>query len=421
MGDKIAPLMPSPPPPGARRAAVAFILITITLDILALGMIAPVLPQLVKEFEGGDTAAAARMIGIFGSVWATMQFLVSPTLGAFSDHIGRRRIVLLSNFGLGLDYIFMALAPSLGWLFVGRLISGMTAASIPTAFAYIADVTPPDKRAKSYGLIGAAFGIGFIFGPVVGGVLGHYGPRLPFWFAAGLSLTNAMYGLFVLPESLPPDRRSALDWRRANPVGSLSLLRRHPQLIGFASVHFLYFMAQQSLQTVFVLYAGYRYGWDERAVGLCLGVVGVSVALVQGALVGRVVHRFGERRAIITGLTLGAAGFVMYGLAPTGAWFVASVPVMSFFGLYGPSAQSLMTRLVSPSEQGKLQGALTSVTSITGIVGPSIFSFAFAAFIGSLRGWHLPGAPFVLAGSCLLTAMLISERITRRVAVRAVA
>src|SRR5579864_8832246 len=344
MDDKIARPMPSPSPPGPRRAAVAFILITITLDILALGMIAPVLPQLVKEFEGGDTAAAARMIGIFGSVWATMQFLVSPTLGAVSDHVGRRRIVLLSNFGLGLDYIFMALAPSLGWLFVGRLISGMTAASIPTAFAYIADVTPPEKRAKSYGLIGAAFGIGFIFGPVVGGVLGHYGPRLPFWFAAGLSLTNAMYGL---------------------------------------------------------------------------GVVGVSVALVQGALVGRVVHRFGERRAIITGLTLGAAGFVMYGLAPTGAWFVASVPVMSFFGLYGPSAQSLMTTLVSPNEQGKLQGALTSVTSITGIVGPSIFSFAFAAFIGSLARWRLPGAPFILAGSCLLAAMVISERITRRIVARA--
>ena len=411
--------MPSSGTAGGRRAAVVFILVTITLDILALGMIAPVLPDLVKEFEGGDTAAAARMIGIFGSVWAFMQFLCSPTLGAFSDHVGRRKIVLLSNFGLGCDYIFMALAPSLGWLFVGRLISGITAASIPTAFAYIADVTPPERRARAYGLIGAAFGIGFIFGPVVGGVLGHYGPRLPFWFAAGLSLTNAMYGMFVLPESLPPERRTALDWKRANPLGSLRLLRRHHQLLGFASVHFLYFMAQQSLQTVFVLYAQYRYGWDERSVGICLGVVGVCVAVVQGALVGRVVHTFGERRAIITGLSLGALGFVMYGLAPTGAWFTASVPVMSFFGLYGPSAQGLMTKLVSPGEQGKLQGALTSVTSITGIIGPSIFSFVFAAFIGSLKALHQPGAPFVLAGACLFSGMLIAERITRPTALAA--
>jgi DHA1 family tetracycline resistance protein-like MFS transporter len=405
--------MSAPSAAGPRKAAVVFILITITLDILALGMIAPVLPDLVKQFESGDTAAAARVIGIFGSVWAFMQFLASPTIGAISDHVGRRRVILMSNFGLGIDYIFMALAPSLGWLFVGRLISGVTAASIPTAFAYIADVTPPEKRARSYGLIGAAFGVGFIFGPVVGGILGHYGPRLPFWFAAGLSLTNAMYGMFVLPESLPPERRGPLDWKRANPVGSLRLLRAHPQLLGFASVHFLYFMAQQSLQTVFVLYAGYRYGWDERTVGICLGIVGVSVAVVQGALVGRVVHKYGERRAIITGLTLGAIGFAMYGLAPSGTWFMLSVPVMSFFGLYGPSAQGLMTKLVKPGEQGKLQGALTSVTSITGIVGPSMFSFVFAAAIGSFRDWHLPGAPFILAGVSLLSAMLIAERITR--------
>ena len=399
--------------PGPRRAAVTFILITILLDILALGMIVPVLPDLVKEFEGGDTAAAARMIGLFGSVWASMQFLISPTLGAISDHVGRRRIILLSNFGLGLDYIFMALAPSLGWLFVGRVISGVTAASIPTAFAYIADVTPPEKRAKSYGLLGAAFGVGFVFGPVMGGILGHYGPRLPFWVAAGLSLTNAMYGLFVLPESLPPGKRGAFDWRRANPMGSLRLLRAYPRLLGFASVHFLYFLAHQSLQTVFVLYAGYRYGWDQRMVGICLGAVGLSIGLVQGVLVGRVVHRYGERTAMITGLTLGGLGFVIYGLAPTGAWFLAGVPVMAFFGLYGPSAQGMMTKIVGPSEQGKLQGALTSVASLTGIIGPTIFSLIFAAFIGSLVNAHLPGAPFVVAGACLIVAMVIAERITR--------
>jgi DHA1 family tetracycline resistance protein-like MFS transporter len=256
-----------------RRAAVVFILITVLLDMLALGMIIPVLPKLIETFRGGDTARAATTIAVFGTAWAAIQFFASPVLGSLSDHFGRRPIVLLSNFGLGFDYVLMALAPTLGWLFVGRMISGVTAASVPAAFAYIADVTPAEGRAKSFGLMGAAFGVGFIIGPVLGGVLSRGGPRLPFWVAAGLSLANAMYGLFVLPESLPPERRMAFSWRRANPWGALKLLRTHHQLLGFASVHFLYYLAHQSLQNVFVLYAGYRYGWDSLAVGLALGAV----------------------------------------------------------------------------------------------------------------------------------------------------
>lgn len=396
-----------------RRAAVAFILITVLLDMLALGMIIPVLPKLIEAFRGGDTARAATTIAVFGTAWAAIQFFASPILGSLSDHFGRRPIVLMSNFGLGFDYVLMALAPTLGWLFVGRVISGVTAASIPAAFAYIADVTPAEGRAKSFGLMGAAFGVGFIVGPVLGGLLSRGGPRLPFWVAAGLSLTNAMYGLFVLPESLAPERRMAFSWKRANPWGALKLLRTHQQLLGFAAVHFLYYLAHQSLQNVFVLYAGYRYGWDSFAVGLALGAVGVSTSIVQGMLVGPIVARFGERRTLITGLTFGAIAFVIYGLAPTGSRFLIGILVMAFWGLYGPSAQGLMTRRVGPSEQGQLQGALSSVVTITGIVGPALFSLTFAAVIGSRRDWHLPGAPFLLASALLVVAIALVWRITR--------
>jgi len=405
--------MSEPVAPAPRRAAVAFILITVLLDMLALGMIIPVLPNLIEAFRGGDTARAATTLALFGTVWAAVQFFAAPVLGSLSDRFGRRPVVLMSNFGLGFDYVLMALAPTLGWLFVGRLISGVTAASIPAAFAYIADVTPADKRARSFGLMGAAFGIGFIVGPVLGGVLSRGGPRLPFWVAAALSLTNAMYGLFVLPESLPRERRMPFSWARANPWGALKLLRTHRQLLGFASVHFLYYMAHQSLQNVFVLYTGYRYGWDSFTVGLALGAVGVATSIVQGGLVGPIVGRLGERRTLLMSLCFGVGAFVIYGLAPTGVRFALGILVMAFWGLYGPSAQGLMTRRVGPNEQGQLQGALTSVVTITGILGPALFSLTFATFIGSKRDWHLPGAPFLVAAALLAIAFGIVWRITR--------
>jgi DHA1 family tetracycline resistance protein-like MFS transporter len=396
-----------------RRAALAFVFVTVVLDMLALGMIVPVLPRLVVEFLGGDTARGARLYGIFGTVWAAMQFLFSPVLGALSDRFGRRRVILLSNVGLGLDYVLMALAPTVGWLFVGRVISGITAASVPTAGAYIADVTPPDRRAGAFGLLGAAFGIGFVLGPAVGGLLGSVHPRLPFWVAAGLSLANACYGMFVLPESLPADKRLPFSFRRANPVGSLTLLRSHHELLGLAGVSFLGFLAHEVLPSTFVLYAGYRYGWDEKTVGLTLAGVGVCSGIVQAALVRRVVARIGERRTLLVGLAFGAAGMAIYGLAPTGPLFWLGVPIMSLWGLSNPSAQGLMTRRVTPSEQGQLQGASGSLRGIGGLVGPGLFTLTFAASIAPSSALHLPGAPFLVSAALLLGAFFLAARVTR--------
>ncbi|MBI2223305.1 MAG: TCR/Tet family MFS transporter [Acidobacteria bacterium] len=387
---------------------MAFIFVTVVLDVLAFGIIIPVLPRLVEDFLGGNTARAAEIYGLFGTIWALMQFFFSPVLGSLSDRFGRRPVILLSNFGLGIDYVFMALAPSLGWLFLGRLISGVTGASFTTASAYIADVTPPERRAASYGVLGAAFGVGFVLGPAVGGVLGSYDPRYPFWGAAALTLVNASYGALILPESLPAEKRRPFSWTRANPLGALRLLRSHPELLGLASVNFLYYLSHQVLQSVFVLYAGFRYGWEERTMGLMLALIGGLSVIVQGGLVKPLVARLGERRALLTGLLFGACGFAAYGLAPTGWWFAAVTPIFSMMGLYGPSAQGLMTRRVSPSEQGQLSGANSSVMGMTGMVGPALFTVIFAAFIHAL-----PGAPFLLAAGFMIIAAAIAWVVTR--------
>jgi DHA1 family tetracycline resistance protein-like MFS transporter len=397
-----------------RNAALIFIFITVVVDVLALGIIIPVLPKLVEGFLGGDTARAAEIYGVFGTVWALMQFFFSPVLGSLSDRFGRRPVILISCFGLGLDYILMALAPTLWWLFLGRVISGITAASFPTAGAYIADVTPPEKRAASFGMIGAAWGLGFVMGPALGGMLGAVNPRAPFWAAAALTLLNAMYGLFVLPESLAPESRKAFAWSRANPVGSLVLMRSHPELLGLSSVNFIYLLAHQVLPSVFVLYASYRYGWNERTMGLTLAAVGVFNIIVQAGLVKPIVARFGERRALFTGLLFGAAGFAIFGLAPTGIGFLCALPVFALMGLFGPAAQGLMTRHVQPSEQGQLQGANSSLMGITGLIGPGLFTLIFANFISARRDWSLPGAPFLLAGLLLTIALFVAWRVTRK-------
>jgi DHA1 family tetracycline resistance protein-like MFS transporter len=400
-------------PQAPRRAALIFIFITVLLDMVAVGMIVPVLPNLVKDFLGGDTARAARIYGLFGTIWALMQFIFSPVLGTLSDRFGRRPIVLLSNFGLGLDYILMALSPTLSWLFVGRLISGVTAASIPAATAYIADVTPPEKRAAGFGMLGAAFGVGFVVGPAVGGLLGHISPRLPFWVAAALSLLNAMYGLFVLPESLPPERRARFKWARANPIGSLKLLRSHPDLLGLASANFLSYLAHDVLPSTFVLYASYRYGWNEQTVGLTLAGVGVAYGVVQGGLVGPIVSRLGERRALLVGLLFGVAGFATFGLASTGTLFWLGIPLIALWGLSGPAAQGLMTRRVNADEQGQLQGAISSMRGISGMIGPALFTLTFASFIGPHKDWHIPGAAFLLSSVLLLAAVILIWQLTR--------
>ena len=391
-----------------RRATLAFIFVLVAMDVVAMGIVIPVLPKLVERFAGGDTARAAGIFGAMNTSWAVMQFLFMPVLGMLSDRFGRRPVILISCLGLGLDYFVMALAPDNTWLFVGRVISGITAASISTAFAYIADVTPSEKRAGAFGMVGAAFGVGFVVGPALGGVLGGIDPRLPFWVAGAIALLNAAYGLFVLPESLPPEKRARFAWSRANPVGSLKLLRSHPELFGLSAVLFLVSLAHYSLPAVAVLYMGYRYGWSEVQVGLVLAGVGVCAMIVQGGLVRKVVPRIGERRALALGLSFGAIGFLLYGAAPTGLLFLAGIPIMSLWGFAVPAAQAIMTRHVSVSEQGQLQGANASLQSVAGIFAPAIFTQLFAATLDGI-----PGAAFMLASAMLVLALAIGWRVTQ--------
>jgi DHA1 family tetracycline resistance protein-like MFS transporter len=404
-------------PPAPRRAALNFIFITVLLDMLALGIVVPVLPRLVVDFLHGDTARAAEVIGLFATVWALMQFIFSPLLGLLSDRYGRRRVILLSNFGLGLDYVVMALAPTVRWLFLGRVLSGITTASMTTANAYISDVTPVEKRAQAFGLLGAAFGVGFVLGPAIGGWLGATNPRLPFWFAAACSFLNAMYGLFVLPESLPPERRAVrLRWRDANPVGALALLRSHPELMGLATVNFLGYVAHEVYATVYVLYVTHRYHWGQRTIGFSLALVGIASMIVSGGVVGPAVRRLGERRALYLGLLMGAVGFAVFGLAPMGWVFMLAIPINCLWALAGPPSTSIMTQRVSPSEQGELQGAIGSVRSIAMLVGPGIFSVTFATFISPTRVAPIPGAPWYLAAAFLLVAMAVARAVLPRAA-----
>ncbi|HEY6156532.1 MAG TPA: MFS transporter [Gemmatimonadales bacterium] len=393
-----------------RHATFWFIFGTVLLDMLALGIIAPVFPKLVIQLEGGNEASAAGMVGLFGTVWAAMQFVFAPVLGALSDRVGRRPVILLSCLGLGLDYAVMALAPTVGWLFLGRMLSGITASSFSTSFAYIADVTEPDQRAAKFGLLGVAFGVGFILGPAVGGLLGEIGLRAPFWAAGALSVVGAAYGWFVLPESLPVERRAPFAWRRANPVGSLGLLRARQALLGLALVAFLYRVAHDALPSLFVLYGDYRFGWTARAVGFALAGVGVVSMIVQGGLVGAAVKRLGEPRALVAGLGFGAVAFTLYGLAPTGALFLLGIPIGGLFGLAYPALQGLMTRRVGADEQGRLQGAIASVMGIAGVIAPVLFTQVFAAAIGPFRATGVPGAPFLLAALLLVTAMVVVRR-----------
>ncbi|MGA7073204.1 TCR/Tet family MFS transporter [Bradyrhizobium sp.] len=392
----------------ARGAAVAFIFVTILLDMLALGLIMPILPKLVESFVDNDTARAARIFGAFGTAWALMQFFFSPILGSLSDRFGRRPVVLLSNFGLGLDYVLMAVAPSLIWLFVGRVISGITSASVSTAFAYIADITPAEKRAAVFGKVGAAFGAGFIIGPAIGGLLGDADPRLPFWVAAGLSFANTIYGLLILPESLPRDRRAPFRWKSANPIGALNLLRSKRILAGLSLVNFFTQLAHAVLPSTFVLYATYRYGWDSKTVGVTLAMVGICAMLVQGAGIGPIIRFFGERLALVLGLVCGAAGFLIFAVAPTGPLSWLGIPVMSLWGVSGAAIQSLMTKEVAADQQGQLQGASSSVQSVSQLLGPFLFTLTFAYFIGAQAPMQLPGAPFFLASALVVLAVVIA-------------
>jgi DHA1 family tetracycline resistance protein-like MFS transporter len=418
-----------------RRAAIAFILVTAVLDIIAMGIIIPVLPHLIEEFVGSN-AQAGWINGVFVALWAGMQFICSPIIGSLSDKYGRRPVILISCAGLAIDYVLMAVAPNLWWLAAGRIIAGITSSSFTTVFAYMADITAPEKRARAYGLIGAAFSLGFVLGPVLGGFLGELGPRAPFWFAAALSGVAFLYGLFVLPESLSPEKRMAFSWKRANPVGALMLLKRHAELTGLAVVNFLLYFSHHVFSAVFVLYAGLRYGWGPWQVGLLLALVGVLDMIVQGLLVGPVSKRLGERRTLVIGLFGGTVGVALMGWAPTGWAFVAAMLPNALWGLAMPTIQSLMTRRVGEDEQGQLQGANNSVSAIAGVLSPLFFGWIYTQSTGGnfngaalwveswaghgppsrllVGGLHDPGLAFYLAAAVLLAAALIGWGVARQ-------
>jgi len=396
-----------------RQAALNFILITVFLDILAFGLIIPVFPHLIASFVGGNISVAAQWHGVFATAFMIMQFICSPIQGALSDRYGRRPVILMSNLGLGLDFILMALANSLPWLFIGRVLSGITSASFSTANAYIADVTPPEKRAQAFGKIGMAFGLGFVLAPAVGGWLGDVHPRWPFWLGACLCLTNFCYGYFVLPESLAKENRSPFSWRRANPVASLMWLKTQPEILALTFIVFLMALAHLVYPMTFVLYADYRFDWGSKMVGITLAIVGFVGAFVQGGLVGKIKMWLGERRMLLTGCVMGAIAFVLYGLAPTGYWFWAVIPISAFWGLANPAAQAIMTKHIAANEQGRLQGAIGSLNSVAGIIGPTLFTHIFAvASVAKTPSWQ-SGATFYLAGALVALGGIVAWVSTR--------
>ncbi len=396
-----------------RRPAVGFIFVTLVLIVLGFGIIIPVLPGLVTEFEGGRTAEGAHSYGWLIGSFALVQFIAAPVLGALSDRFGRRKVILIALAGAAIDYVVMGFAPSIGWLFVARLISGMTAGAFATCNAYIADVTPPEKRAQGFGMVGAAFGLGFAIGPAIGGALGDINLRLPFFVAAGCVALNWFYGLLVLPESLPPEKRRAFDWKRANPLGALLNLRRIHGVAMFAAMHFVYMLGHTMLQSVWVLYTGYRFNWSPRQIGLSLMAAGIMSMLVQGRLIGPILRRIGEARGLKLGLLFTAAAFVLYGCATQGWMMYAIICCGSLGGMAGPAAQALITRRVPATEQGAVQGALGSLQSLAGVIAPPIGTWCFAVGIDSGSGVHLPGLAFFTGAGFCLIALVIASRAVR--------
>jgi DHA1 family tetracycline resistance protein-like MFS transporter len=397
----------------ARRGATIFIFVTVLIDMLTFGMIGPVLPKLIAGFVGNDYAHAAEIIGLFATAWALMQFFCSPLLGMLSDRVGRRPVILLSNAVTAVDYAIMALAPNLWWLFAGRVLSGIATANMTAASAYIADVTPPEKRAAAFGMIGSAFGLGFMLGPAIGGLVGTINPRFTFWAAAGFALLNTLYGLFVLPESLPRERRTPqLEWRRANPVGSLKLLRSHQELWGLSWVNFITYVAHEVFPNVWVIYCIAAFGWSTGSVGLTLALVGAVSAINQATMVGPVVKRLGERKTLLASLLVAVAGLLLLGTNNGIVFLIGAVAIA--LPMYQASSQALMTRRVGAAEQGELQGALGSLRGISMLIGPSIFTLTFAQFAGPWRSLGLIGAPWLLAALFYTVSLAIAWRVTSR-------
>jgi DHA1 family tetracycline resistance protein-like MFS transporter len=408
---------PALPKRGPRKAAVLFIFATALMDVISLGIMIPVLPNLVKQFAGGDTALAAQYTMAFALTWGLMQFFFGPIVGMLSDRFGRRPVLLISIFGLGVDYMFMALAPTLNWLFVGRVINGITSASFSTANAYVADVTAPQDRAKAFGMLGAAFGVGFLVGPAIGGALGNINLRLPFWVAAGLALCNWLYGFFVLPESLPPSRRTeSLNWRRANPVAALEFLRERTNLLGLICINVLYLLAHNVFPSIFVLYVGYRFNWGPFGAAAMLIATGVTNILVQTLVVGRVVKAIGERGALLIGLVSAILAFIVYALAATPQWFFVGVPVGALSALIMPGLQSLMSRRVAGNEQGRLQGLNSSFMGLTAIFGPLLYLSTLAFAVRHDTQLHQPGLPLMIAAGFCAAALVLAVLVAKPVA-----
>jgi DHA1 family tetracycline resistance protein-like MFS transporter len=393
-----------------KKAGLGFIVVTLFLDILGIGLIAPVLPRLLELFVGHDATAASRTFGLLSASFALMQFIFSPILGSLSDRVGRRPVLLISLVGSGLNYLLLAFAPTLAWFFLARIVAGITAASIGTAGAYIADVSPPEKRAQNFGLIGMSFGLGFVAGPTIAAIAGQYDVRLPFYLAAGLSLVNAVYGFFVLPESLAPDHRRPFSWARANPIGTLNSLRKYSAVYGLSVAVFFIMLAQRGLESVWVLYTEHRYQWTIRQTGLSLAMVGLSAAIVQGGLVRRVIPALGERRSIIVGALIGSVSFMLYGLANQGWMLYAILPLGALGGISGPAAQGLMSKAVPASEQGMLQGGLSSMQSVTNVIGPLLSTWLFGLFIGPSAPAAVPGISFFVGAGLMLVGLALAAR-----------
>ena len=387
---------------------------TLVLDILGIGLIIPITPRLVESFQGTGVADASKTYGLLVALYSLMQFGGAPVLGSLSDRFGRRPVILLSLLGAGLDYFLLAFAPTLGWFFVGRIIAGLTGANFAAATAYIADISPPEKRAANFGMIGAAFGLGFILGPALGGVLGDVGLRVPFIVAGVLTLLNALYGWFVLPESLAPENRRAFSWKRSNPVGALLHLQKYPMVLGLAGTYFLIYLAHQVLPSTWVLYTSYRYNWTVSQTGLSLAVVGLMAAIVQGGLTRIIVGRIGERKSAIIGLAVGSLAYAGYGLATEGWMIYAILVIGSIGGITGPAVQGLISRNVGADEQGGMQGTLASMSSIAGIAGPPIATGLFSYFVRPTAPAELPGAAFFCSAALMIVALLLAMRSFQR-------
>ncbi len=393
-----------------RKPALIFIFITLFLDVLGIGLVVPILPKLVESLAGGGVDRASYLYGWLVGLYALMQFLFAPVLGNLSDRFGRRPVILLSLLGSGLDYFLLAWAPTLPWFFLGRLVSGISGANFSAAAAYIADVSPPERRAANFGLIGAAFGLGFIFGPALGGWLGHYGLRVPFVAAGILTLANFLYGLLILPESLKPENRRPFHLRRANPIGALLELRRHRLVLGLSVSYFFSSIAHQVYPSIWVLYTGYRYGWGTKQTGLSLALVGLMAAIVQGGLARHLIPRLGERRAALAGFAIMAVALVGYGLAPQG-WMVYILIVFgSLSGLAVPAVQGMISRSVGDNEQGGIQGSLTGLQSVAGAIGPPLATAIFGFFIGDKAPAIVPGAPFFFSSALVVVAAFLAAR-----------